>query len=299
MLGLFQAASYTRYVRSAVLDVVRLDYVTTARAKGLAERTVTLRHIARNALIPVVTLVALQMPAVFGGAIVTEQIFRVPGIGSLLINAILANDTPVIMAVTFVFACLVVALQPHRGPALWLARPSHLLPAERRSRRPLARPASVSPGRETWRRFRRHRLAMASAVVLGLLVLGVVVGPCSGRSRSTRSTSRRSSQRRRWRHPFGTDDLGQDLLARMIYGGRISLAVGLAAMVVATIVGVVIGAVAGMSRGLARSLPDVGDRPLPVAAAAAAAAADHLSLPRQAEGGVRRRGRRLHPDRRW
>jgi peptide/nickel transport system permease protein len=108
VLGLFQAASYTRYVRSAVLDVVRLDYVTTARAKGLPERTVTLRHVARNALIPVVTLVALQMPAVFGGAIVTEQIFRVPGIGSLLINAMLANDTPVVMAVTFVFACLVV-----------------------------------------------------------------------------------------------------------------------------------------------------------------------------------------------
>ena len=108
VLGLFQAASYTRYVRSAVLDVIRLDYVTTARAKGLSERMVTLRHITRNALIPVVTLVALQMPAVFGGAIVTEQIFRVPGIGSLLIAAIMANDTPVIMAVTFVFACLVV-----------------------------------------------------------------------------------------------------------------------------------------------------------------------------------------------
>src|SRR6478735_6369420 len=108
VLGLFQAASYTRYVRSAVLDVVRLDYVTTARAKGLSETKVTIRHVARNALIPVVTLVALQMPAVFGGAIVTEQIFRVPGIGSLLITAILANDTPVIMAVTFVFACLVI-----------------------------------------------------------------------------------------------------------------------------------------------------------------------------------------------
>ena len=62
----------------------------------------------RNALIPVVTLVALQMPVVFGGAIVTEQIFRVPGIGSLLISSILANDTPVVMGVTFVFACLVV-----------------------------------------------------------------------------------------------------------------------------------------------------------------------------------------------
>jgi peptide/nickel transport system permease protein len=108
VLGLFQGASYTRYVRSAVLDVIRLDYVTTARSKGLNEREVIIKHVVRNALIPVVTLVALQMPSVFGGAIVTEQIFRIPGIGSLLISAILANDTPVIMAVTFVFACLVI-----------------------------------------------------------------------------------------------------------------------------------------------------------------------------------------------
>jgi peptide/nickel transport system permease protein len=108
VLGLFQAASWTRYVRSAVLDVIRLEYVTTARAKGLREGKVVLKHVVRNALIPVVTLVALQMPAIFGGAIITEQIFRVPGIGSLLISSILANDTPVIMAVTFVFACLVI-----------------------------------------------------------------------------------------------------------------------------------------------------------------------------------------------
>jgi peptide/nickel transport system permease protein len=108
VLALFQAASWTRYVRSAVLDVIRLDYVTTARSKGLAERVVVVKHVVRNALIPVVTLVALSMPAVFGGAIVTEQIFRVPGIGSLLISAILANDTPVVMAVTFVLSCLVI-----------------------------------------------------------------------------------------------------------------------------------------------------------------------------------------------
>jgi len=108
VLGLFQGAAWTRFVRASVLDVARLDHVTTARAKGLSEGAVTGKHIVRNALIPVVTLVALSMPIVFGGAIVTEQIFRVPGIGSLLISAILANDTPVIMAVTFVFSCLVI-----------------------------------------------------------------------------------------------------------------------------------------------------------------------------------------------
>jgi peptide/nickel transport system permease protein len=108
VLGLFQGAGMTRFVRSAVLEVIKLDYVNTARAKGLSERVTVVKHVIRNALIPVVTLVALQFPAIFAGAVVTEQIFRVPGIGSLLITSILANDTPVIMAVTFVSACLVV-----------------------------------------------------------------------------------------------------------------------------------------------------------------------------------------------
>jgi peptide/nickel transport system permease protein len=108
VLGLFQGASLTRFVRSSVLEVVRLDYVNTARAKGLSERRTIVKHVVRNALIPVVTLVALQVPGIFTGAVITEQIFRVPGIGSLLITSILANDTPVIMAITFVFACLVV-----------------------------------------------------------------------------------------------------------------------------------------------------------------------------------------------
>jgi peptide/nickel transport system permease protein len=108
VLGLFQGATLTRFVRSAVLDVVRLDFVNTARAKGLSERVTVLKHVVRNALIPVVTLVALQIPGIFTGAVITEQIFRVPGIGSLLISSILSNDTPVIMAITFVFSCLVV-----------------------------------------------------------------------------------------------------------------------------------------------------------------------------------------------
>ena len=108
VLGLFQGAALTRFMRSAVLDVVRLDYVNTARAKGLSEQVTVMKHVVRNALIPVVTLMALQVPAVFGGAIITEQIFRVPGIGSLLISSILANDTPVVMAITFVISALVV-----------------------------------------------------------------------------------------------------------------------------------------------------------------------------------------------
>lgn len=110
VIGLFQGAYLVRYVRSSMLDVIRLDYVTTARSKGIGARRVLLRHVVRNGLIPVVTLVAVQMPTIFGGTIITEQIFRVPGIGSLLISSILAADTPVVMAVTFVYACLVVLM---------------------------------------------------------------------------------------------------------------------------------------------------------------------------------------------
>ena len=108
VLGLFEAASLTRFVRSAMLEVIHQDYITTARAKGLAERLTILKHALRNALIPVVTVVALQIPTIFTGAVITEQIFRVPGIGSLLIAAIESTDTPVVMAITFVYAALVI-----------------------------------------------------------------------------------------------------------------------------------------------------------------------------------------------
>jgi peptide/nickel transport system permease protein len=108
VLGLFQGAQLTRFVRAAVLDVVQLDYIRTARSKGLAEFITLMKHGVRNALIPVVTLLAIQIPQIFTGAVVTEQIFRVPGIGSLLISSILSNDTPVVMGVAFVFAALVL-----------------------------------------------------------------------------------------------------------------------------------------------------------------------------------------------
>jgi len=134
VLGLFQAASYTRYVRSAVLDVIRLDYVTTARSKGLNESKVVIKHVVRNALIPVVTLVALQMPAVFGGAIITEQIFRIPGIGSLLITSILANDNPRHHGGDVRVRLSRRHLQPLGRYHLWLARSPHLLSLKSRSR---------------------------------------------------------------------------------------------------------------------------------------------------------------------
>lgn len=103
-----QTAAMTRFMRASMLENLSLEYVRTARAKGLAERLVVIRHVVRNSLIPVITLIALGIPAIFGGAIITENLFRVNGIGQLLIMSIQNSDIPVVMAITFIFATLTV-----------------------------------------------------------------------------------------------------------------------------------------------------------------------------------------------
>lgn len=97
-----------RYVRGAMLDVAGAPYVTVARSKGLSETRVTLRHILRNALIPVLTLLGLSLPALFSGAVFIEAIFAWPGVGRILVEAVQARDYPVVMAATAVSAVLVV-----------------------------------------------------------------------------------------------------------------------------------------------------------------------------------------------
>jgi peptide/nickel transport system permease protein len=108
VLALLSSAQLTRFVRASMLETINQDYVRTARAKGLREKWVVFRHIMRNAMIPVVTIIALQLPAVVGGAVITEQIFRIPGIGRALIDGINSKDVPVVMAITFGVSILVV-----------------------------------------------------------------------------------------------------------------------------------------------------------------------------------------------
>lgn len=108
VLALYQGAILMRFIRSAVLEELQQEYVQTALAKGLSKFAVIKNHVLRNATIPVVTLIALDIPAIFTGAIVTEQVFRVPGIGALLIDSIYRSDTPVVMAIAFIYAILIV-----------------------------------------------------------------------------------------------------------------------------------------------------------------------------------------------
>jgi peptide/nickel transport system permease protein len=108
VLGLAQAAPLIRYTRSGMLEVIRQDYVTVARAKGLAERLVIFRHALRNALIPLVTVVALQLPALLGGTVIIESVFAWPGMGTLAITAIRGRDYPTIMAINLISALMVL-----------------------------------------------------------------------------------------------------------------------------------------------------------------------------------------------
>ena len=109
VLALYNASQLSRFMRASILDNLNLDYVRTARAKGRSENVVLLIHVLRNSLIPVVTLIALGIPTIFSGAIITEQIFRVNGLGQLLVIAIEGADIPLVQTLTFIFAVLIVA----------------------------------------------------------------------------------------------------------------------------------------------------------------------------------------------
>ncbi|MBX3057772.1 MAG: ABC transporter permease [Anaerolineae bacterium] len=108
VLTLLYLAGWSRYMRSSMLEVLRQDYVRTARSKGLRERAVIMRHAFRNALIPIITIVVFQIPGIFGGAIITETIFNYPGMGRLYIDALSRDDWPIVMALLFITAILVV-----------------------------------------------------------------------------------------------------------------------------------------------------------------------------------------------
>lgn len=108
-LGLVRTATFMRYTRTSVLEVMNNDYVRTARAKGLRERLVITRHILRNALVPVVTVIGLTLPVLFGGSVIIEMIFQWPGIGLMFIGAVTARDSPVIMGYVLFSAVVVQA----------------------------------------------------------------------------------------------------------------------------------------------------------------------------------------------
>ncbi|MBP1130805.1 MULTISPECIES: ABC transporter permease [unclassified Serratia (in: enterobacteria)] len=107
-LVMLQAGTLTRYFRASMLDVIRMDYIRTARAKGLKEKTVIVKHALRNALLPIITLLGFELPALFSGALITEKIFNWPGAGHIHIDSLAARDYPVLMGFTLFLAVLTI-----------------------------------------------------------------------------------------------------------------------------------------------------------------------------------------------
>ena len=229
----------------SMLDNLNQDYVRTARAKGVAERAVLLVHVLRNSMIPVVTVIALGVPTVFGGAIITEQVFKVNGLGQLLITAIQANDIPMVQTLTFIFAILIVLFNLAADILYGISIRGYAMtdPAASRPGRPPARSGATSgtssrpigarwPARYSsrsccWRSFWARRFWPIDAQYIDIRARN------SGPSLA---------------HPLGTDQLGRDTLARVFAGGRASIAVGMTAMLLSLVLGTLIGVIAGFFR---------------------------------------------------
>ena len=125
ILGIASAAAIMRLTRAMLLEVLRQDYVRTAWAKGLDERFVVFKHSLKNAIIPVVTILGIQLAQIFSGTVIIESIFGLPGMGRFLFDAILQRDYPVIQGINLLVVTVIVCMNLARGHALRRSRPAH------------------------------------------------------------------------------------------------------------------------------------------------------------------------------
>ena len=230
-------AGMSRYMRSNMLEVVRQDYITTARAKGLSERVVIYKHALRNALMPVITILGLSVPGLIGGSVIFESIFAIPGMGQLFYQSVMSRDYPMVMGGLVIGAVADLGRQSAGGRGLRPGRPQG-------ARRP-GMTEYRSPMREFWRRLRSNRLAIAGGLVVVVLFLVSFLAPWISPYDPTEINVIQRLRPPSLQHLCGTDQLGRDVLSRMIYGARISLKVGFVAVGIATVIGVIFGALAG------------------------------------------------------
>ena len=222
-------------MRSSMLEVAQLDFVRTARAKGLSRRQVTIGHVLRNALLPVVTILGVQMGTVLAGSVVIESVFSWPGVGSLLFDSVSSRNYPVVLGI-MVLGSLVVSRPTSPSTYLHVARSAHRDPL-------MDRFAFLG-------RFSRNRGALVGAVVILVVALVAVSAPLFFPTDPLRIVG----QPELWPgedpdFPLGTDLLGRDILAMIVHGARATLLIGLFASAVATLIGVGVGATAGYFGG--------------------------------------------------
>ncbi len=260
VLGTNPLAIIARMTRSAMLEVLGEDYIRTARAKGLSQLRVVALHAFRNALIPVITVIGLQVGVLFTGAILTETIFSWPGVGKWLIEAINRRDYPVLQGGLLMLGGIVMIVNLLVDVAYGVINP--------RIRRTPMRPNRSPPRRH--RRPRRPGRCASSGVtsarnhgaVLGLVVVIAVLLDGGVRQRARALPAGPHQQRRlpaaagrgrtaaRRAYLLGTDAIGRDILSRLIYGARLSLLIGIAVVALSIVVGIALGLIAGFARGM-------------------------------------------------
>ena len=231
ILGTSLSAVTMRLTRTMMLEVLRQDYIRTAWAKGLAESLIVSRHALRNALIPVVTLIGLQAPLLIGGAVIMEQIFVIPGMGLLLLDAVSQRDYPDHHRRVPDRGRGGDAHQSAGRPELRPARSQGEVPLmatiARTHAKPLGARRPVSPTlRFIGRLFREKPLgAVGGVVFLLFLFCGIfadVLAPYGINQINPINRLKPPS----WAFPFGTDNLGRDMLSRCIYGAQLSVIIG-------------------------------------------------------------------------
>ena len=235
ILGTYLSASTMRMIRTTMLEVLRQDYVRTAWSKGLRERVVVLRHAVKNALIPVVSLIGLQLPILVGGSVIIENIFNLPGVGRLMVDALGRRDYPVVSGVNLMFATGVMAIN---------LVTDLMFPIWTRDSVMNDRGASFFV--RLWRE--RPVGALGGIIVLILILVSIfadVLAPYRPREINLPDILQGPSAA----HLLGADHLGRDVLSRLIHGARISIFVGFAATTLNVVVAGLIGGTSGFLGG--------------------------------------------------
>ena len=257
-LALGLTAVTTRQARSSFIDVMNHNYIRTARAKGLSETSVVLHHAFRNAMLPVVTIVGLQLGMLFGGTVITETVFAVPGVGRLLIDSILGRDYPVVQAVVLVHNRHGYFGEPVGRHLLWASRSA----ITQLRYRQLSNPTTSSTGDLLLQPplhvkvamalgvVLQNRLALAGAILVAIQVFAAFLAPLVAPYGFADMNYRAVLSGPNWLHLMGTDELGRDIFSRLLYGTYLSLSVGVGSVLLAIVIGVPLGVTAGYAGGI-------------------------------------------------